>query len=57
MTTNALAGKKLASGETANIEVTFKVGKDAYNNNNIANTIKLGKKHNVAEVVSFTSYL
>ena len=56
MTTNALAGKKLASGETANIEVTFKVGKDAYNNNNIANTIKLGKKHNVAEVVSFTSY-
>lgn len=56
LTTNTLAGTKLASGETAKIEVTFKVGKDAYNDKNVANTIKLGAKHNVAEIVNFTSY-
>ena len=56
ITTESLAGKKLATGEKASISVTFKVDKDSIGDSGVLNVIKLGKKHNVAEVTKFTSY-
>ena len=56
MTTSGLAGTKLKTGEKASITVTFKVDKDSIGDSGVLNTIKLGEKHNVAEVTKFTSY-
>ena len=56
LTTSSLAGRQLGTGEKATISVTFKVDKDAVGDSGVLNTIKLGKKHNVAEVTKFTSF-
>ncbi|MBR1539675.1 MAG: hypothetical protein IJ629_00550 [Clostridia bacterium] len=56
LTTSSLSGKQLGTGERATITVTFKIEKDAIGDSGVLNTIKLGKKHNVAEVTKFTSY-
>ena len=56
MTTNSLRGKTLESGERAEISVTFRVEKDNFNNAGVQDVIKLGKKHNVAEITNFTSF-
>jgi len=56
MTTSSLSGKQLETGDKASITVTFKVEKDNVGESGVLNTIKLGKKHNVAEVTKFTSY-
>ncbi len=56
ITSNSIANEKLATGETANISVTFKVTKDNVGASGILNAVKLGEKHNVAEITSFTSY-
>lgn len=56
MTTSSLANKKLASYEKATITATFKITKDSIGESGVFNTIKLGEKHNVAEVTKFTSY-
>lgn len=54
--TNVLNNKKLSTGERAIITVTFKIEKDKINDSGIKDAIKLGQKHNVAEVTEFTSY-
>lgn len=52
--TESLKGKKLASGEVAEITMTFRVDKS--DDNGIARALKLGEKHNVIEISNFTSY-
>lgn len=56
LTTSSLSQKLLATGEKATITVTFKIDKDSVGDSGVLNTIKLGKKHNVAEITKFTSY-
>ena len=56
LTSSSLNGHKLAVGEKASITVTFKIGKDSVGESGVLNAIKLGKKHNVAEITKFTSY-
>lgn len=54
--TSNIGDKKLATGETATITTTFKIAKDAVGKSGVYNTIKLGDKHNLAEITKFTSY-
>lgn len=52
--TDSLKGEKLATGEKAEIVVTFKVNKDLVYG--IQNAIITGQKNNIAEISNFTSY-
>ncbi len=56
LTTTSLSGHTLSSGEKASISVTFKIAKGDAPDSGVLNAIKLGKKHNVAEITKFTSY-
>ncbi len=56
LTTSSLAGRKLATGERASILVTFKVNRDSVDNSGLTDLIRLGDKHNTAEITKFTSY-
>ena len=56
ITTSSLAGTKLSTGDKASMTVTFKIDKDAVGESGVLNAIKLGQKHNVAEITKFTSY-
>ena len=56
MTTDSLMNQNIVHGGRVDIYVTFRVEKDSMNDAGIYNTIKLGKRYNLAEVESFTSY-
>ncbi len=57
ITTSSLNGRKLESGQRAEIQVTFKVNKDvSTDGNSIPDSIILGEKHNLVELTSFSSF-
>ena len=55
MKTNSLTGVKLARGEYAILDMTFKVNKET-NEQNVEDSIILGEKNNIAEVARYSIY-
>ena len=56
MSTDSLMNQTIAHGGRVDVYVTFRVEKDSINDAGIYDTVKLGKRYNLAEVESFTSY-
>ena len=56
MTTDSLMNQNIVHGGRVDIYVTFRVEKDSMNDAGIYDTVKLGKRYNLAEIESFTSY-